>query len=236
MPLASSNGETYRQFPQGTLILNDCIDAMRCMPSRSVDFILTDPPYLVNYQSRDGRSIASDVDNDWLLPAFTEAFRLLKPDSFAVSFYGWSKCDRFMAAWRKAGFHIVGHLTFIKRYSSKTSYLQYQHESAFLMAKDNPAQPENPISDVLEFKYTGNKLHPTQKPVGPLRQLISCFSQPGDIVLDPFAGSGSTAIAAFLENREFIAVEKMPKYFDIASNRLHEAVNTPVKRPQLRAV
>jgi adenine-specific DNA-methyltransferase len=226
----SQDGKTYSKHPGGTLILGDCIDVMRCMPSRSVDFILTDPPYLVDYKSRDGRQISNDKDGDWLLPAFQEAFRLLKPDSFCVSFYGWSKCDRFMAAWRQADFRIVGHLTFVKSYSSKQAFLSYHHESAFLLAKGRPAEPEHPISDVLEFKYTGNKLHPTQKPTGPLRQLIQSFSKPGDVVFDPFAGSGSTAVAARLEGREFLTVEKMPEYFEIAQKRLQKVADKPVKR------
>ncbi|MEM8610665.1 MAG: DNA methyltransferase [Cyanobacteria bacterium P01_H01_bin.105] len=225
---------TYHQYTNGiiggTLILGDCIDKMRCMPSRSVDFLLTDPPYLVNFRSRDGRSIANDKDGSWLQPVFTEVYRLLKPNSFAISFYGWTKVDEFMLAWRQAGFRIVGHLTFVKKYASSKSFLAYHHESAFLLAKGNPAKPAEPIGDVLEFRYTGNKLHPTQKPVAPLRQLIRSFSKPGDVILDPFAGSGSTAVAAFLEKREFLTIEKMPEYFDIAHQRLEKTVKTPIKR------
>jgi DNA modification methylase len=49
-------------------------------PDNSIDFILTDPPYLVRYQDREGRSIQNDSDGDWLMPAFTEAYRVLKQD------------------------------------------------------------------------------------------------------------------------------------------------------------
>ena len=225
-----TNYHQYSGSTGGTLILGDCIDKMRCMPSRSIDLVMTDPPYLVNYQSRDGRSIANDQDGSWLQPVFTEVYRLLKPNSFAISFYGWNKVDEFMNAWRQSGFRVVGHVTFIKKYASSQSYLAYSHESAYLLAKGNPAKPAEPIRDVIEFRYTGNKLHPTQKPVAPLRQLIRSFSKPGDVVLDPFAGSGSTAVAAFLEKREFCAVEKMPRYFNIAHQRLQETIKTPIRR------
>ncbi|MEM6866789.1 MAG: DNA methyltransferase [Cyanobacteria bacterium P01_C01_bin.121] len=239
---SQKGAKNYSTHPGGVLILGDCIDVMRCMPSRSVDFILTDPPYLIDYKSRDGRGIENDIDDAWLAPAFQEAFRLLKPNSFCVSFYGWSKCDRFMNAWKQAGFHIVGHLTFVKSYSSKQTFVSYCHENAFLLAKGDPEKPQNPINDVFRFEYTGNKLHPTQKPVEPLRQLIRSFSKSGDVVLDPFSGSGSTAIAARLENREFLMVEKMQEYFDITQRRLAKTVSVPpikhrpVKRPSVKQV
>ena len=66
------------------------------------------------------------------------------------------------------------------------------------MAKGNPKRPHVLLPSVLEWRYTANILHPTQKPVGALMPLVMAFSQVGDIVLDPFAGSGSTAVAAEL--------------------------------------
>jgi adenine-specific DNA-methyltransferase len=75
-----------------------------------VDFILTDPPYLVNFCDRSGRSIANDRDASWLKRAFTEAYRILKSNSLMVCCYGWSKVDVFFAAWREAGFRPVGHM------------------------------------------------------------------------------------------------------------------------------
>lgn len=239
MPLSNVQSHTcettYHQYTRGmsmggTLILGDCLAQMRAIPSRSIDMLLTDPPYVVNYESRDGRRIANDTNGDWLQPVFSEVYRLLKPNSFAISFYGWNKVDEFMHAWRQAGLRVVGHVTFIKKYASNQSYLAYSHESAYLLAKGNPAKPAEPIRDILNFHYTGNKLHPTQKPVAPLRQLIRSFSKPGDVVLDPFAGSGSTAVAAFLEKREFMVIEQMPEYFNIAHQRLEKTFKTPIKR------
>jgi len=113
----------------------DCIDVMRQIPANSVDFILTDPPYLANYRDRTGRTIQNDVDESWLKPAMTEAYRVLKQDRVAVMFYGWTKIDAFFDAWRRAGFQPVGHIVFRKSYSSKIRFLRYQHEQAFLLAK-----------------------------------------------------------------------------------------------------
>ena len=53
--------------------------------------------------------------------------------------------------------------------------------------------------------------------------LIKSYSNPGDLVLDPFMGSGSTGVAALLHNRRFIGIERDPEYFAVASHRLREA-------------
>ena len=60
------------------ILHGDCIEAMRRMPTQSVDFILTDPPYLVNYRDRYGRTLQNDTDSDWLKPAMAAAYRVLK--------------------------------------------------------------------------------------------------------------------------------------------------------------
>jgi site-specific DNA-methyltransferase (adenine-specific) len=197
---------------------------MQQLRSGSVDFVLTDPPYLAHYCSRNGRRVANDGDAAWVKPAFAEIFRVLRRDSFCVSFYGWHQADKFIAAWREAGFRLAGHLTFPKQYASTERFLQYRHENAYLLAKDNPQPPTQRIPDVLEWKYSGNRLHPTQKPLCVLTPLIQSFSRPGDLVLDPFCGSGSTLLAAKLQGRESIGIELDPQYFEIAANRLQSGL------------
>ena len=206
--------------PLDTIAQGDCVELMRQMPAASVDFILTDPPYLVRYRSRDGRVIQNDANDHWLKPAFAQAYRLLRWDRVCVCFYGWSKADKFIAAWRAAGFRPVGHLVFRKSYASTTRFLRYQHEQAYLLAKGEPARPEHPIPDVLDMRYTGNHLHPTQKPVSALLPLIESFSAEGDLVLDPFCGSGSTLVAARQLHRHFIGIELDPTYHALAARRI----------------
>jgi DNA modification methylase len=70
------------------ILHGDCINVMQQMPANSVDFILTYPPYLVNYRDRTGRTIQNDVNEDWLKPAMAQAYRVLKQDQVAIMFYG----------------------------------------------------------------------------------------------------------------------------------------------------
>jgi DNA modification methylase len=204
----------------------DCLAILPTLAAGTVDFILTDPPYITRYRSRDGRTIANDDNDRWLKPAFAEMYRVLAPDSFCVSFYGWPCVDRFMAAWREAGFRPVGHFAFPKRYTSGRRFLCYQHECAYLLAKGDPSPPPVPPTDVLQWRYTGNRLHPTQKPLSVLRPLIEAFSAPGGLVLDPFAGSGSTLFAARSLNRRYVGIELDEKYHAIASRRLDQAASS----------
>ncbi|MGC8549832.1 MAG: DNA methyltransferase [Acidobacteriaceae bacterium] len=203
-----------------TIAQGDCIEIMQKMLANSVDFILTDPPYLVNYRDRCGRTIQNDANADWLKPAMAEAYRVLKQNRVAVMFYGWGKVDAFFAAWKDAGFQPVGHIVFRKSYSSKSRFLRYAHEQAFLLAKGRPPLPKQPLMDVMEMPYSGNKLHPTQKPVAVLAQLIRSFTLPGELVLDPFTGSGSTCAAALLTNRKYLGMELDAEYHCVASERL----------------
>uniref|UniRef100_UPI00222073B1 DNA methyltransferase n=1 Tax=Salmonella enterica TaxID=28901 RepID=UPI00222073B1 len=83
-------------------------------------------------------------------------YRVLKKDALLVSFYGWNRVDRFMAAWKSAGFSVVGHLVFTKNYSSKSAYVGYRHECAYVLAKGRPALPQNPLPDVLGWKFAGS--------------------------------------------------------------------------------
>jgi adenine-specific DNA-methyltransferase len=205
---------------RNTILNADCLKALPMLQDRSVDFILTDPPYITRYKSRDGRTIANDDNDVWLKPAFAEMYRVLANDSFCISFYGWPMADRFMQAYRAAGFRVVGHLMFPKTYASSTRFLRYQHESAHLLVKGNPRQPERPIGDVIPWEYTGNKLHPTQKPLSALLPLVQAFSKPGSTVLDPFAGSGSSLMAAKSLGRPYIGIEVDTKYYGIARKRL----------------
>lgn len=225
--MTTNNSSTMSGLPQNMtdtnpsrIIHGDCSQELRKLPDASVDLVFTDPPYLVRYKDRAGRSVANDDNTHWMYPAFSELYRVLKPNSYCICFYGWSKAERFLSVWRECGFQPVGHFVWAKRYSSCVRHTQMRHEQAYLLAKGNPLPPKSPPPDVLPWKYTGNKLHPTQKPVCSLTPLIEAYSRPYGLVLDPFAGSGSTGVAALVSRRRCLLIEKDATHYQTALTRL----------------
>jgi len=202
------------------IINGDCTEVLKTVDADSVDFVLTDPPYFVRYKDRSGRTIKNDSHPGAVLKAFDDVYRVLKPNSLCISFYGWQAVDAFMQTWKSAGFTPVGHIVWHKSYASNSRFLQYCHEQAYVLAKGRPAVPAEPLSDVRPWIYSGNRSHPTEKAVGILKPLIEAFTKPGQIVLDPFAGSGSTLVAASLAGRDYLGVELEPKYCQLIERRL----------------
>lgn len=210
---------------RNTIINGDCVNILPQIATGIVDFILTDPPYVLRYKPRDGRTVPNDNNFAWLKPSFAEMFRVLKHDSFCVSFYGWPNAHKFVTAFLDAGFRIVGHFVFPKHYTSGKGAVRYQHECAYLLAKGRPAPLGEPIGDVIPWNtYTQNKYHPTQKPLAILKPLIEAFTVPGDLVLDPFSGSGSSLLAAKSLGRSWLGIEIDAKYHAAASGRLADDV------------
>jgi site-specific DNA-methyltransferase (adenine-specific) len=207
-------------FPSNQILHGDCTRVLRELPDAFVDLIVTDPPYGVRYQDRFGRTVANDDDPSRILGAFTDLYRVLKPDSLCISFYGWGLVDDFFRAWRSAGFRPVGHVVWVKDYASRERFLRYRHESAYLLAKGRPRLPRKPLDDIQPWVYSGNNDHPTQKAVRILTPLIETFTTRGQLVLDPFAGSGSSLVAAKIIGRRYLGIELEQKYCALIRERL----------------
>jgi DNA modification methylase len=202
----------------------DCIDVMAHMPARSVDFVLTDPPYLVRYHDRSGRRVINDDNDAWLKPAFAQIHRVLKSDSCASAS---TAGTRRMCSWP----HGARQASASSATSSSARAMRRapaicptRMNKPICFAKGFPPFPDRPPPDVIDWHYSGNRLHPTQKPVQSLKPLISAFTKPGGIVLDPFSGSGSTLVAAHELGRQFIGIDLDPDHHRTAADRLHLTV------------
>lgn len=203
------------------ILHGDCVELMSRMKGESIDFILTDPPYLCRYKDRSSRTILNDDRGEgWLVPAYRQMYRLLKPGSLCLTFFGWTKLHEFAAAWADAGFSVVEHFVFAKSYASSTRFAARHHEQAYLLAKGYPMLPDAPPPSILAWQYTGNAHHPTQKPLCVLKPFIEAYTRPADIVFDPFCGSGSTILAARELGRRAIGIELDEQYVDVARQRL----------------
>ena len=138
-----SNNDSTHAAVSNQVLHGDCVQVLQSLPGESIDTVITDPPYLVGYRDRSGRSIAND-NNASVLDAFSDIYRVLKPNSLCVCFYGWNRVDAFFRAWTQAGFQPVGHLVWAKSYASRVGFLEARHEQAYLLAKGRPQRPEAP--------------------------------------------------------------------------------------------
>ena len=127
---------------------------------------------------------------------------------------------RVFESWKAAGFQPVGHIVFRKSYSSKSRFFSYQHEQAFLLAKGRPPLPKQPLADVMDMPLAATSCIRLRSQ---FRRWFPSFAASlfkGELVLDPFAGSGSSCAAALLTGRKYLGAELDATYFNHASARL----------------
>jgi len=215
-----NNNNEARDFVTDRIIHGDCLEVLPTLPSQSIDAVITDPPYLGRYKDRTGRTLANDDKPSAVVGVYAELFRVLKPNSFCVTFYGYPKLDAFVHAWTEAGFDTVGHIVWTKPYASSSRFVRVTHESAYILAKGRPPKPARLLDDVQPWEYTGNLVHPTEKAISVIKPLVDTFSPPVGSVLDPFSGSGSTVVAAALAGRHYLGIELEEKYCQLARKRL----------------
>lgn len=189
------------------IIEGNSADVLAKLPQGKIDLVVTDPPNLVNYLDRTGRSFCNDDNPSGVMPVFAPMAQAMKANSYAICFAGWSALPQFTAAWEAAGLRIVSQIVWQKQYASRKGFTEYRHESAYVLAKGNPAKPLHPLPSIMDWVYSGNRRHPTEKAVEIIAPLIRCFSKPGDLVCDPFSGSGSTSVAAALNGRRYLGID-----------------------------
>ncbi len=154
--------------PASGIIQGDCVAVMQGMAAGAVDMILTDPPYLVSYRDRSGRTLANDNNPAFVRPALSQMGRVLTQDGVCILFCGWAALHHFAPAWTAAGFAVKGQLVFVKPYASSARTVACRHESAFVLSKGAPKRIGRALPDVLPWHYSGNRLHPTEKAVNTL--------------------------------------------------------------------
>lgn len=214
------------------LLQGDCLELMKDLPNESIDMILCDPPYLMNYQSGRRKDKFKKIDNDvdayeLIKETLKESYRVMKDNTSIYMFCSWHHVDFFKQAiekefklkniivWNKNN-HGAGDLK--GAYAPKHEFVLYAH-------KGRSTFNEKRIPDVIDCaKVIGNNtLHPTGKPIDLLELFIERNSKEKEVVLDMFMGSGTTGLACKNLNREFIGMELDEGYFNIAKERIENA-------------
>lgn len=220
----------------------DCLQVMRNMPNESIDLIVTDPPYRVT--SRGGMASTTmsgywvtkkaysgkifdhnDIDIDEYLPDF---YRILKANAHCYIMCNNFNLPHFFDVIGKSQFKFVKLLVWDKQSKICGRYYMGQVEHIFMLRKGKDKPINNcSSSDLLSFSNfnrekdkEGNNLHDSIKPVPLMQYLIENSTQEGEIVFDPFIGSGTTAIACLRTRRHYIGCEIDKKYYNITCNRI----------------
>ena len=209
----------------------DCLELMKNIPDGSVDLVLTDPPYGIDFQSNFRKNKFNKIENDIAVNAefLDECKRVLKDTGAFYCFTRWDVYPSWIEQIRKR-FKVKNCIVWFKRGGGlgdlKKGYI-YNHEFIIYCAEKNHRLNGKRRNDVFEFAKDAPStyVHPTQKPISLLKEIIERSSNEGGVVLDCFMGSGSTGVACVNTNRRFIGIELDEGYFNIAKKRIEEAVN-----------
>lgn len=218
-----------------TVVEGDCLDILRALPDGCVDAVITDPPYGISYQSAwriDKSQWKPKIANDdapfvwWLF----DAARVLKEGGGLICFCRWDVQEAFRLSIGWAGLKVraqviwdrVGHGAGDPAVSPAPC-----HDVIWYATKGRREfQGKRPKSVVRSLRLCGKVLrHPNEKPEDLMSQLINSYAGKGELILDPFGGSGTTGVAAALEGRRCILIEKEPAYAEICRKRIAKALD-----------
>lgn len=217
----------------------DCLEGMKGIPDQSVDLIVTDPPYKLTSRGSSGTMSGywtNDItkrgkvfeNNDVEIEDYLgEFYRILKDTSHCYIMCNNLNLPHFFEVISKSKFNFVKLLVWDKCTKICGKYYMGQVEHIFLLRKggDKPIN-DCGTSDLLSFPnkkdkaYNGENIHDSQKPIALFQTMIENSSKEGEIILDPFIGSGTCAIACMRTNRHYIGFELDKKYFDLTNERI----------------
>lgn len=209
------------------VVNKDWEEAIKQVFDNSIDLVVTDPPYGMQFQSNRRKvlykSIQNDNNLDWIESWVKELKRVCKEDAHLYIFCSWHNVDIFK---QKVGayFNVKNILIWEKNNHGSGDLLgDYAPKYEMIIFCSNGSKKLNGGRDanVLKTAKTGNENHPTEKPVNLISYLIEKSSNKGDIVLDTFAGSFSTAQACKHTKRNFICFEIEEDYCQTAKNLLN---------------
>ncbi|MAB94647.1 MAG: DNA modification methylase [Flavobacteriales bacterium] len=225
---------------QITLKQNSCFDLLPKLKPSSVDLILTDPPYEISRDTgfkavKNGvQRFAISMDfGKWdknfegLAESIMLMFQALKNGGTCIIFYDLWKITTLKDIMESVGFKQIRMIEWLKTnpvpINSSINYLTNAREIALVGVKHSkPTFNSQYDNGVYKYPiYHGkDRFHPTQKPLDLFKELIHKHSNEGDVVLDPFSGSGTTALASFSTNRKFIGCEVNLNYYNNSIERL----------------
>ena len=229
------------------MIQGDALLEMEKLAPNSIDAIISDPPYCSGAFSEAGRGSAkyhglrsgTAAVEGWftgdnmgtagiaylLRAAALEAVRVLKPSGSFLVFCDWRMVPNLAPAIESAGLRFQNLIVWDKGSMGLGTGFRPQHELVLHFTNGAPAFHNMATGNVIQCKRVNHRVrqHPTQKPDELMERLILVASPEGGLVLDMFAGSGSTGVACVETGRRFVGIERDPAHVATASDRIAEA-------------
>ena len=236
------DAEIARRFKASDLVLTnqlkhgDCLVGLRTLEADSVDLVVTDPEY--GYGIEDSAAMATHADDlahlskpadvlfTLLDQVLRECYRVLKPNRHLFIFYGCEHYERIKGLLTGAGFDVcLWPLIWDKGISVSGTAEGIWHSCSyepFLQARKGRRKLRDHKNAVYSYPTvpTARRIHETEKPVGLFLEIIEAASEPGELVIDPFAGSAASLEAAMMGGREALGWELDDVRFSKASIRL----------------
>lgn len=209
----------------------DCLEGMKRLADKSVDLIVTDPPYCVGCTSNGIRGTYSDLN--LLRPFFEQLFgewrRVLKDGGQIYVNTDW-RTYPFLYPLMEKFFVMRNLIVWDFMWLKAGNFYRYTHEFIMYASNGKMTRTFSPSeTDIWRIRCVINRQqqkrsHPAEKPVELCEKMIRNSSREGDTVLDCFAGSGTTGVAAVNTGRNFVGFELEEKFFDVAQKRIDDAL------------
>jgi site-specific DNA-methyltransferase (adenine-specific) len=217
-----------------TLFHADSRDILPALPSESIDLLLTDPPYGIKYRSKSqvlapdlAKAIQGDEDLNAMRDVLGLVHPLLRPDRHAYLFAAPMRLGEAVAAvaayWTVKNLLVWDKGNAGSRGDCLAGYSQNWEAIIYASKGRRPLNLPRPRC-IFRYDWQGHRdpVHPTIKPRPLLRWLLQKSAQPGELVLDPFAGSGSSLLAAAELGMKAIGIETEERYCEVAARRLEQ--------------
>lgn len=263
-PLLVRKGVTptfvYRPSINGIYNL-DCIDGMKQLSSNSIDLVITDPPFAIEFKAKRSnynrtqsnvlegyQEIPKDKYYEFTLQWMKEVYRVLKESGSMYVFSGWNNLKDILNALDEIGFITVNHIIWKYQFGVVTQKkFVTSHYHCLYVCKSKQKRKFFPYARFgkKDRKDTGGSLHyqdmedvwyikreywngdqktPTKLPAELIKKILLYSSEEGDVVLDPFLGSGQVAVVSKMIKRQYIGFEIVKEYYEFAKKRLEKGV------------
>jgi len=237
----------------------DCIEGMKRIPDETVDLVITDPPFAIDFKARKSNynrtqsrvlegynEISKEQYHDFTLRWMREVYRVLKQSGSMFVFSGWNNLKHILIALDEVGFITVNHIIWKYQFGVVTRRkFVTSHYHCLYVCKNDKKRKFFPYSrfkkeerdqnrNSLNYKdredvwiinreyWTGDIKTPTKLPKELIRKILEYSSEKGDLVLDPFLGSGQVALVTKMIERHYLGFELVKEYYEFARKRLDE--------------